>query len=156
MSAVTSVGATLEVQGASRNAVACGLGWSIIVSGVGHIVIDSRKRRASAGDDRRQSRNGIRGFGSARGDIINAAPAKVERAGQYGSPLLIVLMPFVQFAKSTACMPSTLIRSTRLMRFWSWSWSCSLPEKLSWATAAPAEKASARERTAIVFSYCLR
>src|SRR5579864_4658062 len=53
-------------------------------------------------------------------------------------------MPLAQFAKSTACIPSTLISKTRFM--WPSWW-----KSLSWAVALPTEQAAARESKASVF-----
>jgi hypothetical protein len=38
---------------------------------------------------------------------------RAASAGQYSLPLLKVGMPLAQFKKSTACMPSMLMRRTR-------------------------------------------
>src|SRR5208282_8129 len=68
---------------------------------------------------------------------------RAASAGQKGWPLLMVLMPLEQFRKSTACIPSTLIRRTRLM----------LPFRkllLVWAMAVPIKQAAARESKASV------
>src|SRR5271154_3267793 len=69
-------------------------------------------------------------------------------AGQKGAPLLMVLTPLAQFEKSTACIPSTLIRRTRLMR------PCR-KSLLFWAVAVPIERAAARESRASAFFIVL-
>src|SRR5271155_2016141 len=61
-------------------------------------------------------------------------------------------MPFAQFAKSTACIPSTLTSRTRLMwplselPSWLFDWELS-----SWAIAVPTAQVSARRSTGIAF-----
>src|SRR5580693_5874500 len=67
---------------------------------------------------------------------------RAASAGQKGSPLLTVLMPLAQLVKSTACMPSTLIKRTRLIWWW---------KSLFWANAVPMEQSAARESKASVF-----
>src|SRR5580692_8564971 len=55
----------------------------------------------------------------------------------------MVLMPLAQFKKSTACIPSTLISTTRLM----WPWR----KLLFWAIAVPIEQIATSESKASVF-----
>src|SRR5579859_4523915 len=65
--------------GASSQAIAGGGCGRIIIARIRHIVINARKRRTAAGDDRGQAGKGIGGFGSARGDVIDAALAEGEK-----------------------------------------------------------------------------
>src|ERR1700722_3318845 len=68
---------------------------------------------------------------------------RAASAGQKGLPLLTPVMPLAQFAKSTACIPSTLINKTGLMCPW---WLA-----LFWAPAVLAQQTTARESNANVF-----